>query len=467
MLFNSLQFVLFFLAVLGVYRTLPRSARGHFLLASSLLFYLLWIPAYILLLLLEIGVNYFLLRKMVAAKRPKPYLVASLVFSLSALAVFKYAAFFAESVSPLWSLVSSEELGVPEFLLPLAISFYTFQMIALTVDTYRGRIEAVDSLPRYALFVSFFPQLIAGPIMRGREFLPQLEAGGEMTRRRNQRGLSLLASGMVKKVLIADFLLAPFVDSIFENVGVAAAPAHLIALYGFAFQIYFDFSGYTDMARGLALLLGFEIPANFREPYLARNPVEFWRRWHITLSSWLRDYLYIPLGGNRAGLPKTYRNLLLTMLLGGLWHGAGWNFIIWGGLHGLYLVLHRLTTSERREEGESVRWSDLPRILICFHAVLLAWVFFRAEGFGDALAYLGVLFAGDYGQPWPGLATLVVLLCAILHLLERKIRLAMPALRVYFDDWSGAMLGGLIFGVILALALAVSGAGGEFIYFQF
>ena len=221
------------------------------------------------------------------------------------------------------------------------------------------------------------------------------------------------------------------------------------------------------VARGLALLLGFEIPANFREPYLARNPVEFWRRWHITLSSWLRDYLYIPLGGNKWGVSKTYRNLLITMLLGGLWHGAGWNFVIWGGLHGIFLVVHRLTTSQRPHSEDRVGLRDLPSILLCFHAVLLAWIFFRAQTLPDASNYLRVLFTGDYSAPWPALPTLVVMLCVLLHFAERSSRLQLPHLRAAWSDLSGSAIGGLAFGALCALALAVSGAGGEFIYFQF
>ena len=341
MLFNTAQFAIFFVALLWVYRLLPRGGRNGWLLGASLLFYTLWIPSYLMLLLIDIGVNYALLRGMVRSARPRLYFVASLVFTLGLLACFKYAAFAVETLGPLAHVLGGAEPPIPEVLLPLGISFYSFQILALQIDAYRGDFEAPRSFPRYALFVCFFPQLVAGPILRGREFLPQLERGGELQPERTRRGLWLIASGVVKKVIVGDFLLAPFVDPVFQHPGIADAPVHLLAVYSFAFQIYFDFSGYTDMARGMGLLMGFELPLNFKEPYLSRNPSEFWRRWHITLSRWLQDYLYIPLGGNRGGSFLTYRNLGITMLLGGLWHGASWNFVIWGALHGGILVLHR------------------------------------------------------------------------------------------------------------------------------
>ncbi|MBW2419024.1 MAG: MBOAT family protein, partial [Deltaproteobacteria bacterium] len=274
MLFNTFQFVIFFGVLLLLYRSLPGSARNPLLLIASILFYSLWIPSYLLLLAVDLVVNYALLRAMVRSTRPKPYLVVSIVFTLGLLGCFKYAALFIESAMPALQGVFGWTPQVPELFLPLGISFYSFQIIALCVDTYRGSIEPVKRFSRYALFISFFPQLIAGPILRGYEFLPQLERGGQISAERTRRGLWLLASGLVKKVIFADFLLATFVDDVFYIPGVASAPFHLVAVYSFAFQIYFDFSGYTDMARGLACLLGFELPLNFMEPYLARNPSE-------------------------------------------------------------------------------------------------------------------------------------------------------------------------------------------------
>ena len=323
MLFNTAQFVIFFAAVLLVHRMLPASRRNGWLLGSSLIFYSLWIPSYLLLLLADIAVNYALMRAMLRSTRPRLFLTISIVFTVGLLAVFKYAAFLVESTIPITQALFGHAPIVPELLLPLGISFYSFQIIGLQIDCYRRTAQPPDNLARYALFIALFPQLIAGPILRGHKFLPQLERGGVLEPERTRRGVWLIASGIVKKVLVGDFLLSAFVDSVFGSPGVASAPVQLLALYSFAFQIYCDFSGYTDMARGIGCLLGFELPLNFREPYLSRDPSEFWRRWHITLSEWLRDFLYIPLGGSRRGSTRTYGNLLITMLFGGLWHGAG------------------------------------------------------------------------------------------------------------------------------------------------
>jgi D-alanyl-lipoteichoic acid acyltransferase DltB (MBOAT superfamily) len=469
MLFNSAQFAIFFAAVLGVFRATPPRLRSPLLLGASLLFYTLWYPAYTLLLAAELIVNYALLRGIASSRRPGPFLAASVVFTLGLLAGFKYAGLIVETALPLLRVAAGWAPPIPELFLPLGISFYSFQIIGLAVDTYRRQIEAPRSFWRYALFVSFFPQLIAGPIMRGYQLLPQLEEGGGVTPERTRRGLWLIASGVAKKVVIADFLLVGFVDQVFENPGAASGVVAWIATYSFAFQIYYDFSGYTDIARGCALLLGYELPLNFMEPYLSRNPAEFWRRWHITLSRWLRDYLYIPLGGNRVAPRRVLANLLITMLLGGLWHGAAWTFLIWGGLHGLLLIGHRLLTRRARDESAPLSWRDAPRILLLFHAVCLLWIFFRASSLGDAGVILGRLLGGSYAwESWPLLQMGIVVLCGGLQLAERWARAHLPELRRSLEGSSwGAALEGATLGLIAALAVATAGAGGEFIYFQF
>jgi len=466
-LFPTIQFALFFAVVWLTFRVLPREGRIWVLLASSLLFYSFWYPVYLLLLLLEIGVNYALLRRLRTSPRPRAVLATSVTFTLGILAWTKYAGFAAQTAEPLLTSALGWTPPVPDVVLPLGISFYSFQIVALAVDTYRDRAAPVVRLSRYALFVCFFPQLIAGPILRGWQLLPQLELGGQRTPERTRRGLWLLVSGLFKKVMVADFLLAPFVDLIFASPGVASAPYHWLAVYSFAFQIYFDFSGYTDMARGLGLLLGFELPLNFREPYLSRDPAEFWRRWHMTLSQWLRDYLYIPLGGNQKGAGRTHINVLLTMLLGGLWHGAAWTFVAWGGLHGMLLVVQRMW-GRRPDPERPLSRSDIPRILLFFHLVCALWIFFRAANLSDALVFFNGLAGAGAHEGWPVLQTLVVLLCAALHLLERRIREGLPALRHELDTraW-GALLEGAVLGAVVACSVAVSGAGGEFIYFQF
>jgi alginate O-acetyltransferase complex protein AlgI len=467
-LFNSPQFALFLLAAICLYRALPARLRNHFLLGASLLFYTLWLPAYLLLLLADIAVNYALLRGMTRSSRPRLYLIASIAFTLGLLGTFKYAALAITTTLPVLEGLFAFTGPIPDLFLPLGISFYSFQILGFAIDTYRGDTRTLPGLSRYALFISFFPQLVAGPILRGSQFLPQLARGGEITPERTRRGLWLLGVGLAKKVILADYLLAGFVDLVFDARGVESPVFYWVALYSFAFQIYYDFSGYTDMARGIALLLGFELPFNFLEPYLSRSPSEFWRRWHITLSRWLADYLYIPLGGNRRGSVRTLANLMLTMLLGGLWHGASWNFVIWGGIHGLILVLHRTLGRRSVDLDAPLSLRDLPRVLVVFHAVCLAWVFFRAEDFDSALNYIQHLFVGENSFGLPLIQIGIVLLCAFLHLAERFLRTRLPAIRASLAEkaWGDA-LEGAVLGSLLALAAAVSGVGGDFIYFQF
>ncbi|MBW2418460.1 MAG: MBOAT family protein [Deltaproteobacteria bacterium] len=468
MLFNTLQFAVFFLAILGLYRSLPAPARNALLLATSLLFYVLWIPAYLPLILIDIGVNYALLRGMRRSPRPGLLLGLSVGFTLALLAYFKYAAMIVTSALPLLEGGLGLDVSIPEILLPLGISFYSFQIIAFSVDSYRHPERELPRLGRYALFVCFFPQLIAGPILRGNEFLPQLANRGQMNAERTRRGLWLIASGIAKKVVMADFLLAPYVDAVFSAPGVASAPFHLVAMYCFTFQIYFDFSGYTDMGRGMALLLGYELPMNFTEPFLSRNPSEVWRRWHITLSRWMQDYLYIPLGGNRHSEARTYVNLLITMLLSGLWHGAGWNFVLWGGFHGVLLAAHRRFGRRRQDIHEAITWRDAGRIAVHFHFFAFAFIAFRSESLADMARFVKALFGGGELSGWPVMQAGIVLLCAALHLAERKLRLGLPRLQGACAQRTGGLaLEGLALGALLAVAVMVAGAGGEFIYFQF
>ena len=391
-----------------------------------------------------------------------------MVFTLGLLGTFKYAAMLVSTALPMLDSLFGLTPPIPELFLPLGISFYSFQILAFTIDVYRGEVDEVPSLPRYTLFISFFPQLIAGPILRGFQFLPQLARGGTMTPERTRRGLWLLGTGLAKKVILADYLLAGFVDMVFEAQGMDSPSFYWVGLYSFAFQIYYDFSGYTDMARGIALLLGFELPLNFMEPYLSRNPSEFWRRWHITLSKWLADYLYIPLGGNRRGSARTLSNLMITMLLGGLWHGASWNFVIWGGLHGLILVIYRVIGRQATDLDAPLTLRDLPRILVVFHLVCFAWIFFRAEDLGAAIGFIQHLFVGSNKFGLPLIQMAVVAFCLFLQVAERYLRTNATRIRSTLDRaWWGDLLEGATLGALVALAIAVSGVGGDFIYFQF
>ncbi len=462
MLFNTAQFALFFVVVALLHWALPKRWRNAWLLVTSIVFYTLWLPVYLFLFLAVMAVNYgFAIAIERSAHRKRP-LVLSIVFTLGVLGYFKYRGFFLDTLA--W-MAGTAPPGA-ELFLPLGISFYSFVIIALNVDIYRGTMQ-LPSFSRYLLFVMFFPHLIAGPILRGSEFLPQLELHGVYTEDRMRRGLWLVAWGLFKKVVLGDFLLAPFVNSVFEIPGLPSAPVHLIAIYSLAFQIYCDFSGYSDIARGLACLLGYELPLNFAEPYLSRNPAEFWRRWHMTLSRWLRDYLYIPLGGNRGGAVRTGINLLATMVLGGLWHGANWTFVVWGAFHGLLLVIHRVITKGRTESaGLSLR--DLPAMVLTFHAVCALWVFFRAPDIASATTILEALVNNSWSGEWPVLQTGVVLACALLHLAERIVTEgAERIVERTRGSWPFAVTEGLAFGLTIVVVVVCNGSGAAFIYFQF
>jgi D-alanyl-lipoteichoic acid acyltransferase DltB (MBOAT superfamily) len=472
-LFNSFEFALFLALVAGAITVAPRRLEGGVLLAASLLFYALWVPRLLPLLLALLGANYALLRLVVrsgsagAPGRSRVYLALSITLTLSVLALFKYGAFAAGLVASVLPVAHRAEPMLSSLLLPLGISFYSFEIISLGVDVHRGRIGC-PSFGRYVLFVTFFPHLVAGPIMRGEELLPQLVAGGERNARRSRRGIWLFAAGLLKKTLLSDYLLLPLVGEVFATPGAGSGPVHLVALYSFAFQIYFDFSGYSDMARGLACLLGFELPMNFEEPYLSRDPAEFWRAWHKTLSRWLRDYLYVPLGGNRRGPARTQLNLMITMVLGGLWHGAGVSFLVWGALHGLLLVVYRLAAGRRPERGAPLLWADVPRVVILFHLVCLIWVPFRAGTWAATVAFWRGLLRGGYLHAWPLLPLAVVVLCGVLHGLERLVRLGLPRIHQRIASaWWGPSLEGALLGAALVIALLASGGGVQFIYFQF
>jgi alginate O-acetyltransferase complex protein AlgI len=363
-LFNSAQFALFLAVVLPAFYLAPAWARKPLLLAASYAFYMAWNPRYIVLLLALTAVDYLAALWMDhAAGHPRKFaLIVSLAANLGMLGYFKY-----------WGFLTGHPADI---LLPLGISFHTFQSISYVVDVYRREQPPVRNLLDYALFIAFFPQLVAGPIVRAGEFFADLHPWHAPAADLIRRGALLLLFGLAKKMIVADHF-ALISDSYFQNP--AAHPGLLPAwggLLAFTLQIFFDFSGYTDTAIGCAALFGFHFPDNFRRPYLAASITEFWRRWHMSLSRWLRDYLYIPLGGNRRGPWQTYRNLMLTMLLGGLWHGASWNFVVWGGYHGALLSMERLTGADRRR---GAAWIPLTFLLTA-----AGWVFFRARTFADA-----------------------------------------------------------------------------------
>ncbi len=372
MLFNTYQFIFIFLIpTVIIYLSIPREFKIKFLILVSTIFYSLWSVEHLLILLSSIIINYFLARKLENSILNQRFLLFAIIsLNLLPLIYYKYSLFltFSES-SPI---------------LPLAISFFTFQQIAFQFDIYKKK-QQVKSFEEYLFFILFFPQLVAGPIVHYKELIPQTKEKnwGEYQKDYFNMGIILFSIGLFKKVVLADNL-APIANYAFANIETISNYDAWLGIFAYTFQIYFDFSGYSDMAIGLALFFGIKLPINFNSPYKARNIIEFWRNWHITLSNFLRDHIYIPLGGNRVTLPKQAINILITMAIGGIWHGSGWTFIIWGILHGLILIIsHRFN------------WFKIPSpiaIFLTFFSVLLLWVIFRADNLSDALSYYTILF---------------------------------------------------------------------------
>jgi alginate O-acetyltransferase complex protein AlgI len=395
MLFNSLVFVGFITVVFLIYPRLRFRQQNLFLLFASYFFYGYWDWRFTSLLLISTVVDFFVGRNVYLSsdhKKRKLLLIISIATNLGILGFFKYFNFFVDSAGIFLATFGLDpHAPVLRIILPVGISFYTFQTMSYTIDIYRRKLKPTNNFIDFALFVSFFPQLVAGPIERAKNLLPQISTPRKMHRDNVLTGLNLVLLGFFKKVAISDSL-SPIVESIFSSPAEMSSGQLLTGIYAFSLQIYGDFSGYTDIARGIALILGFRIMENFNAPYLSRNITEFWRRWHISLSTWLRDYLYIPLGGNRRGKLFTYRNLMITMFLGGLWHGAAWTFVIWGVLHGAYLSVHRMLLKGNKPDllwpNSIGGWIvDFIKIFLTFHLVALTWVFFRAPDFHNALLY--------------------------------------------------------------------------------
>ncbi|OGX05655.1 MAG: acyltransferase [Omnitrophica WOR_2 bacterium GWA2_47_8] len=407
--FNSLSFAIFFVVVFGLYVCLPHKWQNKLLLAASYFFYGCWDWRFLSLILLSTAVDYFCALKIYRSSRPKVpkrYLVASIAVNLSILGFFKYYGFFASSLQ---SLLQQFNISIqPHFIniiLPVGISFYTFQAMSYTIDVYRREMVPTKHFLDFALFVSFFPQIVAGPIERARHLLPQILSPRKLSLDKFGEGCFLIFWGLFMKVFVADNL-ALVVDPIFASKATVSGAEVLIGLYAFAFQIFCDFAGYSNIARGLGMCMGFDIMVNFNLPYFAVNPQDFWQRWHISLSSWLRDYVYIPLGGNRRGTSATYRNLMITMLLGGLWHGAAWTFVLWGAYHGMLLIVHRALApvfkKYSRPQGPFLPQAGfIIKVAVFFHLTCLGWLLFRARSIEQVFSMLKALLF-DFSVNVPG-----------------------------------------------------------------
>jgi alginate O-acetyltransferase complex protein AlgI len=468
-IFSSIEFFVLLLLVLGIVGlTRSEEARRNVLLAASYVFYGWWDWRFCFLMWITSTIDYAVaiqLERETREPRRRAWLVFSLIANLGILATFKYTNFFLDSARP---LLAGMGLHVPhlDILLPVGISFFTFQSMSYTIDVYWRKLPATRNYRDFVLFVAFFPQLVAGPIVRGSQFLPQLGTHQHALRWDNlRRGVEIFVRGFVKKVLLAD-TFAVAAEPVFAHPSMFAPAAVWVAVLAYAGQIYYDFSGYSDMAIGCGRMFGFEFPRNFDHPYLSRSITEFWRRWHISLSTWLRDYLYIPLGGNRRGRGRTYLNLAATMLLGGLWHGASWTFVVWGGLHGLALAADKfrleITGSRPDDHDGPVRrflgWATT------FLIVLVCWVFFRAQTFGDAWIVLRKMaFLDRGGADWfhlQAVAAIGVAVAAHLAVKLRGERELLPDLRRPLA-WTATAA-----ALLLVLLFAPFNAN-PFIYFQF
>lgn len=458
MLFQTWPFLAFFAVVYPVYLLTRRTRfRLVWLLVSSYVFYAWLSPLYLLPLAYATIVDYLIAGRIEKGRRKRGWLALSIANDLSILAFFKYGVFLTANLNALLASVGIPYIvPAPGLLLPAGLSFYLLQSIGYTIDVYRGATRREKSLLTYAVFTSFFPRLLAGPIERANHLLPQLRSGRSVSVRDFTDGLSVFIVGYFKKVALADYL-ALYVGKVYAAPGEHHVPALLLATFLFAWQIYFDFSGYTDMARGVARAMGIDLMLNFNNPYLAVGMGDFWRRWHISLSTWFRDYVYIPLGGNRHGRLATYRNIFLTMVLSGLWHGAAWTFVLWGAVHALACVA---TRELERTAFYVRRLPRLVKVLFVFALVTFAWIFFRAEGLADARTVVVRLFTSGIQDPeWPLLAiALIAAVWAYQLLFESRLRrlLELRAVRV-----------SIVLAMLLYLVLTISAEGQPFIYMQF
>lgn len=483
MIFNSVTFAIFFVVTYAVYLLLQKHHKfqNRWLLAASCFFYGWWDWRFLFLMVFTISVDYFIanaIARTEVSKHRQFLLALSVISNLAVLGFFKYLNFFIDSFDKLLKVFGfSAQDSVLPIILPIGISFYTFQAMSYVIDVYRKQLKPADNFLDYAAYITYFPQLVAGPIERGAHLLPQILKPRVITPEGFYQGCYLIFWGLFQKMFVADNL-ARIVNPVFALHTAPDGLFVLIALYAFALQIYCDFAGYSDIARGLGKCMGFDIMINFNLPYFSTNPWEFWKRWHISLSTWLRDYLYIPLGGNRKGTFMTYRNLLLTMVIGGLWHGAAWKFVVWGALHGIWLSLHRLMkpwldlmTFPKGSSAERV-WF-LIRLFVSFHLICLGWLFFRANSLSQALVMLQAVFANfalpaDF-MPWilNFIYFVMFLLAVQIYQFYKNDLLAVVKLRPV----TKLILGLSAFYLFLYAEIFVNsvnlGGPREFIYFQF
>jgi alginate O-acetyltransferase complex protein AlgI len=473
-IFNSLAFAVFLPLVLIAYYLSPFKWQNRLLLVASLVFYAWWDWRFLALLGATILIDFYVshaVHRAPTQKLKKRWLLVTLVSNIAVLVIFKYSNFFIDSATRFFSLFGY--IAHPVFLeivLPIGISFYTFMSMAYVIDVYRGDLEPTPSLFDFALFVCYFPHLVAGPILRAPQLLPQLTHERTLNKQQVTDGIALIIIGLVRKVVIAD-LIAPTVDAAFDHPQGMGSMDLVIAMWLFSIQLYGDFAGYSDIARGVSKLFGIELNLNFATPFFSQNISEFWRRWHISLSNWLRDYVYIPLGGNRKGKARTYLNNLITMLIGGLWHGANWTYIVWGLMNGIYLGVHKayldITGKQAPRSIDKQRWTLATpfKVFVTFNFIAFAFLIFRAPNFTLALSYIERMFSFEGGVNNLG-STLFVLPMVALFLLLDLSQYSGLGIKVIHRSklWHRAIAFGVLFAIVLA-----AGADNSvpFIYFQF
>jgi alginate O-acetyltransferase complex protein AlgI len=472
MVFNSLTFVVFFVIVLGCHRLLPSwTSRKALLLVASYFFYSAWNPPFSLLLLLSTVVDWYVakgLHRLEDPKKRRLLMIISLGANLGLLGYFKYGEFLLANFAALMRMAGVHYVpAAPSIILPLGISFYTFETLSYTIDVYRRELKPCRSFLDFALFVSFFPHLVAGPIVRAADLLPQFEVEKPIRKHALGWGLFLMTLGIFQKNVLADSMFAEAADAVFGSPGPTSALDTWLGAIAFAGQIFCDFAGYTTCAIGVAMCFGFSLVDNFRSPYAAVGFRDFWRRWHISLSSWLRDYLYIPLGGNRKGRVRTGVALALTMLLGGLWHGAAFHFIVWGALHGLFLVVERSLSGKF---GKSAWAGTLPVRaalgVVTFLLGCIAWVFFRATDLPRAMMHVAAMLGAIPVEPILRTTTILKVAVTMAALIATHVALRERRLEDVVKRAPAALLG-IAWAVMLALIVLAQGGGGAFIYFQF
>jgi len=491
MLFNSIEFIIFFIFILSIIAILKYRKFQHiFLLISSYVFFYFSSNYLVSLLIFSTILDFYIGKELFQAKtvtRKKILLIISLSGNLGLLGFFKYVDFGIEQFNNIFTSFGMNEIPFLNVILPIGISFYTFQTMSYTIDIYRGHLTPSSSLKEFALFVAFFPQLVAGPILRAKDFLPQLREKTDNLSKNSviklltinhtnlKFGITLMAFGFLKKVFFADNI-APLVNHIFDSdvVGGLDSFSVILGTIAFGVQIYGDFSGYSDIAIGAALILGFKIPLNFNKPYFATSPADFWRRWHISLSTWLRDYLYIPLGGSKKSSERTYLNLFTVMFLGGLWHGASWNFVIWGVLHGSYLAIHRILVNKfpslTKISFFKTKLGKIIAILITQYFVFLAWIPFRVHDVDDMIYAITKYIFWDFQTntivsifAYNKFPIMLVLIFLIFNFISYKHGNLISKISSIKNHWWIFF----ITGILLLILLFYDGSPEDFIYFRF